>query len=47
MNGETGMFTARMIAPCGLDCSLCAKALDRKAPCPGCKVPDVNKPSFC
>ncbi len=41
------MFTADMIAPCGLDCSICAAALRRERPCPGCNGPDENKPEFC
>ena len=41
------MFTPKMVAPCGLDCSLCLKALEKEAPCPGCNGPDANKPSFC
>jgi len=41
------MFTADMIAPCGLDCSICARALRRDGPCPGCCGPDESKPEFC
>lgn len=41
------MFTADMIAPCGLDCSLCAYAQRKTDPCPGCNGPDENKPEFC
>ena len=41
------MFTADMIAPCGLDCSLCSHALRKDDPCPGCNGPDENKPEFC
>ena len=41
------MFTAEMIAPCGLDCSICRKAHDKVSPCPGCNGPDINKPKFC
>ena len=41
------MFTAEMIAPCGLDCSICSQALKKNAPCPGCNGPDENKPEFC
>lgn len=41
------MFTADMIAPCGLDCSICALALKRNNPCPGCNGPDENKPDYC
>lgn len=41
------MFTADMIAPCGLDCSVCSRALQKDRPCPGCNGPDENKPEFC
>ena len=41
------MFTEEMIAPCGLDCSLCRKAHDERNPCPGCKGPEADKPEFC
>ena len=41
------MFTEDMIAPCGLDCSICSRALLREAPCPGCNGPDDGKPEFC
>lgn len=40
-------ITAGMIAPCGLDCSLCKRALDETDPCPGCHGPDELKPDFC
>ena len=41
------MFTADMIAPCGLDCSICSQALIEENPCPGCNGPNENKPEFC
>ena len=41
------MFTAEMIAPCGLDCSICSQAQAENDPCPGCNGPDENKPDFC
>ena len=41
------MFTADMIAPCGLDCSICFQAQIEENPCPGCNGPDENKPEFC
>ena len=41
------MITAEMIAPCGLDCSLCKRALAEANPCPGCHGPNENKPEFC
>ncbi len=47
MEERTSMFTAAMIAPCGLDCSICKRAHDETDPCPGCGGPDERKPSFC
>ena len=44
---KKNLFTAEMIAPCGLDCSLCKRALAGENPCPGCHGPDENKPDFC
>ena len=44
---EGNRITAAMIAPCGLDCSLCKRALAETNPCPGCHGPDENKPEFC
>lgn len=41
------LIAAEMIAPCGLDCSLCKHALAEKDPCPGCHGPDREKPPFC
>ena len=41
------MFSADMIAPCGLDCSICTRAQIGEAPCPGCNGPAENKPDFC
>lgn len=41
------MFTEKMIAPCGLDCSLCSAAHLKENPCRGCLGPDENKPEFC
>ena len=32
------MFTADMIAPCGLDCSICKRALAETRPCAGAAV---------
>ena len=47
MEERTRMFTAAMIAPCGLDCSICKRAHAEADPCPGCSGPDDHKPSFC
>ena len=44
---EGKKISAEMIAPCGLDCSLCQRALADAIPCPGCHGPDKNKPEFC
>lgn len=41
------MFSADMIAPCGLDCSICSRAQIGDNPCPGCNGPDEGKPDFC
>ncbi len=41
------MFTENMIAPCGLDCSICEHALKSEKPCPGCLSPGENKTDFC
>ena len=40
-------FTEEMIAPCGLDCSLCANANKEENPCPGCCGENESKPEFC
>ena len=40
-------FSAEMIAPCGLDCSLCMMAQAKEKPCPGCNGPDENKFFYC
>ena len=40
-------ITAQMIAPCGLDCSICKRALAETDPCPDCLGPDEHKPEFC
>ena len=44
---KSDRITAGMIAPCGLDCSLCKRALAETDPCPGCGGPDAQKPAFC
>ncbi len=47
MNKKAEMFTASMIAPCGLDCSLCRHAHDDADPCLGCRGPEENKYTYC
>ena len=37
------MISAEMIAPCGLNCCLCKRALAEANPCPGCHGPNENK----
>ncbi len=46
MDADKG-FSADMIAPCGLNCSLCKRALAKEDPCPGCLGPNARKPAFC
>ena len=41
------MIIADMIAPCGLDCSICKRALAETGRCAGCRGPNDNKPEFC
>ena len=41
------MFIADMIAPCGLDCSICKRALAESGRYAGCRGPNDNKPEFC
>ncbi len=42
------MMTPELIAPCGMNCSLCIGHLREKKPCGGCfKVHDPNKPKVC
>ena len=45
--GKTKLFTAEMLAPCGLDCSICSQAHSDTNPCPGCNGPNREKPVFC
>ena len=44
---DRSLISAAMIAPCGLDCALCGRALAAENPCPGCNGPDERKPEFC
>lgn len=41
------MMKDSMIAPCGLNCSLCSRALQKESPCLGCLGPDECKHEFC
>ncbi len=33
-----------LIAPCGMNCGICAAYLRPRNPCPGCRAPDRDKP---
>jgi len=35
---------ALLIAPCGMNCSICVAYLREKNKCPGCRVTDIDKP---
>jgi hypothetical protein len=37
----------RLIAPCGINCSLCLAYLRDKNTCCGCKIEGENKPLYC
>lgn len=36
-----------MIAPCGLNCAICKRALQKDEPCPGCLGESEHKLDFC
>lgn len=40
-------MNANMIAPCGMNCSLCIGHLREKNKCEGCLGHDRNKPEYC
>ena len=40
-------FTKDLIAPCGLDCSLCRHYLENDRYCQGCRGPKEYKYSYC
>ena len=41
------MFKENMIAPCGLNCSICSQALRKENLCTGCLGPDQTKSEYC
>ena len=50
MPGMTSRVSAtdpNIIAPCGLDCSLCRFYLRARRPCPGCRGSDRDKSTGC
>ena len=40
-------FTARLVAPCGMDCAICMAHLRDKNRCPGCNSPDRQHHRNC
>ena len=36
-----------MIAPCGINCSLCRAYIRERKPCPGCRGDNLNKSRMC
>jgi hypothetical protein len=40
-------FDTVLIAPCGMNCGICAAHLREKRQCPGCNGPDAHKPARC
>ena len=36
-----------LLAPCGMDCLVCAQHCRRENPCPGCNAADARKPKHC
>ncbi len=36
-----------LIAPCGMNCSICLGYLRAKDKCPGCRGIDIHKPGYC
>jgi len=38
---------ATLIAPCGMNCTLCIGYQRQKNPCAGCNLDDTNKPKSC
>jgi hypothetical protein len=41
---KESLLTTKLIAPCGMNCSICYAYLRKKNKCPGCNIPDKNKP---
>jgi hypothetical protein len=40
-------MNAKLIAPCGINCSVCLGYLREKNRCPGCRETGGNKPEYC
>jgi len=43
----TGEITVTMLAPCGMNCSVCYVHLKKKKPCLGCWGQEDSKPEHC
>ena len=41
------LINVEMIAPCGLNCALCKKALQKDIPCQGCRGSYEVKSTYC
>jgi hypothetical protein len=41
------VLKSSLIAPCGMNCGICAGYLRDKNKCPGCNETSVNKPRYC
>jgi hypothetical protein len=37
-------FSEKLVAPCGMNCGICAAYLRKRKPCPGCRMPENEKP---
>ena len=44
MNKDNIILTKQLIAPCGMNCSICMAYLREKNKCLGCRMPDPNMP---
>lgn len=38
------IINTKLIATCGMNCGVCIAYLREKNKCPGCRIPDANKP---
>lgn len=36
-----------MLAPCGMNCTVCYAHLRKKRTCPGCRGPEESQPTYC
>lgn len=40
-------LTSTLVAPCGMDCVVCARHLRAKNGCAGCRSDDMSRPTYC